>query len=290
MIKVSGLLVACGTLALPYRGPDDPLQQCGVRVVCFFYAFKLLDLALTKADDPPKLLRWSCKGRGAFMEQAEYVWLLLTEMRYHSFDNAAIQKGRPANQAGEDITNKVLPPLIIVTVAYAFPIAETKCLLLLCVIWNALEAVHSLLHPRCPHKLFYKPFSAATLGDFWTVHWHCSAVFLQSLAYKPGRRLVGRWSGVLTAFALSGVWHGWASMPLVDDEFALKLGLQVYTFFVMLGVGTLLERAIWRDKQRDLPQRCLVWGGSLAWAGWCFRTLECHSKIDFLRNERCNGG
>lgn len=287
VIKLLGGIVALATLALPHNGPGDAFQQCGVRVACFFYAFKLLDLAWTKADDPPKLLSASGSNKLRLGEQAEYVWLLLTEMRYSAFNTKAVQKARPAEDGKGTLVHRLLPPLTTISLAYAFPVAETKCLLLLCVIQNALEALHTLLHPWCPSSLFYRPFVAATLGDFWTMHWHASAVFLQSLAYKPGRRLVGRWFGVLAAFALSGAWHGWASMPLVDNEHAMMLGLKVWTFFVMLGVGTLVERIIWQDRQGRIVQRMMVWAWSAGWAGWCLRTLECHSRIAFLRDARC---
>lgn len=287
VIKLLGGIVAIATLGLPAHGPDDPLQQCGVRVACFFYAFKLLDLAWMKSEQPPKLLNTNGNDPG----HARYVWLLLTEMRYHAFNIRAVQKTRPAEvfSTRGKLAHRLLPPLVTAGLAYTFPIAETKCLLLLCVIQNALEDLHTLLHPRCPDSLFYKPFTAATLGDFWTMHWHVSAVFLQSLAYKPGRELLGRRFGVLAAFALSGAWHGWASMPLVDDQHAAWLGLQVTTFFVMLGVGSLLERLIWQDRQGGMLQRVSVWTWSVMWAGWCFRTVECHSRIALLKSGECTG-
>lgn len=281
-IRLCGSLAAVGTVWLPCLGPDDPFQQCGVRVASLFYALKLLDLALTKADEPPKLR--NSNGGDAVPEHVKYVWLLLTEMRYRAFDVEAAHKGRPsARVAHRELASKMLPPVILTGVVYAFPIAETKCLLLLCLIQNGLEGVHTLLHPFCPYVLFYRPFVAATLGDFWTIHWHSSAVFLQSLAYKPVRRLLGRPGGIVAAFALSGVWHAWAAMPLAEEPHAVKLGLQVWIFFMMLGVGTLLERLVWRDKQGGWLQRVLVWTWSLCWAGWCFRTLEHHSMISFLR-------
>lgn len=286
-IKILGFAVAIGTLLLSCHGPDDPLQECGTRVACFFYAFKLLDLALTRSETPPRLLNGSDEGGSAAWAHARHVWLLLTEMRYHAFDIHAAQKGRPTGPGSESLAHRLLPPVVTSVLAYIFPMAGTRCLLLLCVIQNGLEAIHTLLHPGCPDRLFYKPFAAATLGDFWTTHWHASAVFLQTLAYKPGRKLVGRWFGVLTAFALSGVWHGWAAMPLVEDDSAVKLGLQVCLFFFMLGAGTLLERLVWGERQGGWLQRIAVWAWALMWAGFCFRTLECHSRVPLLRDERC---
>ena len=287
LINLLGIAVALATLALPYLGPDDPLQQCGVRVACFFYAFKLLDLALTKATNPPTLRNGkpNSTGQADLSLHVKYVWFLLSDMRYRHFNIEVVQKGRPSHREKGRYTFAALTLVACAGAAWKLPIAETKCLLLLCLIQNTLEGLHSLLHPRCPYSLFYRPFAAASLGDFWTTHWHASAVFLQSLAYRPGRKLLGRWFGVLAAFAMSGLWHGWAAAPLVDDEYSVKLGLQVWVFFVMLGVGTLLERLIWQKQQGGILQRVLVWSWALGWAGWCFRTLECHSRIAFLKSK-----
>lgn len=287
LINLLGSAVALATLALPYLGPDDPFQQCGVRVVCFFYAFKLLDLALTKASSPPMFRNGDLNSNGppAFSSHVQYVWFLLTDMRYRHFDIEVIQKGRPSHGEAGRYSISAFTLAACAGAAWKVPIAETKCLLLLCLIQNALEGLHTLLHPWCPYNLFYRPFAAASLGNFWTIHWHASALFLQTLAYRPGGSLLGRWFGVLTAFALSGIWHGWAAAPLVDDEYTVKLGFQVWTFFVMLGVGTLLERLIWQKQQGGILQRVLVWSWALGWAGWCFRTLECHSRVAFLKSE-----
>lgn len=286
LINLLGVLVALATLALPYNElDDDPLSQCGSRVVSFFYAFKLLDLALTRACEPPKL-RESLDHDGrsaAFLHHIKYVWFLLTDMRYHHFDIEVVQKGRPSHRVKRRYFISIISFYILAAAAYYAPIAETKCLFLLWLIQHGLEGLHAVMHPLCPYNLFHMPFLAATLGNFWTTQWHASAVFLQSLAYRPGRKVIGRWLGVLAAFALSGVWHGWATASLVDEELAVKLGLQVAVFFVMLGIGTLLERVIWRDQQGGMLQRVLVWLWALGWAGWCFRTLECHSRIAFLR-------
>ena len=273
--------------------PNDPLAQCGARVVCFFYACKVLDLAIIKANMPPTRLE---SGYGSttrkepakvetMMDHLVYAWLLLADMRYYSFDIAAVQKGRqePVGRL-RSIAEPATVTLILAPIAFLLQIPELLCLSLLMFLQANLEGLHTLLHPRCHHALFYKPLSASTMSVFWTTHWHaCANPWLQSLAYQPGKRYVGRWFGVLATFSLSGNWHGWASAALVDDDHAVLLGTQVWMFFVILGVICLGERLIWGKKQGGVLQKIVVWSLALMAAGQCFRTLQRHSKIDLLR-------
>ena len=287
------------TFGLPYlTAQGDPLAQCGLRVVCFFYACKLLDLALTKADPPPVLLQTDAgivrymatavTNRKIWQDHAVYVWLLLTEMRYHCFDIAVVQKDRPAAQRNyiRSVAIPLIEALAAAVLAIIIQLPKLKCFSLLLFLQCVLEGMHIILHPRCRYALFYQPLSASSMRSFWTVHWHAAALpFLQSLAYRPGRRYVGRWLAVLNTFSLSGAWHGWASAVLVDDQHAFLLGLQVLLLFVLFGVVCLAEQLVWGDQQRGMVQRSVAWGVAFIAAGQCFRTLQRHSKIDWLRGE-----
>ena len=295
-IRLIAILSATVTIALPYSITHaDPLKQCGARVVCFFYACKILDLAASHAKRPPTLLVRQAssqeEGNGlatmrSGWDLVTYIWLLLTEMRYRSFDIAVKQKGRMLSSPSPK--NWWLPvttvPLLLPVLAYIVPTAESKCAALLLLIQYALEGLHRLLHLRCPDPLFREPFSAASLSDFWTTRWHASASpFLQSLAYRPIFRLTGsRAISVLAAFCLSGIWHCWASAPLVTK--AWLLGTQVWALFMAFGVGCLLERWVWGARHGGLVQRVFVWAWSLGGAGVCWRTLERHSRLAWLRS------
>jgi hypothetical protein len=56
-IRGAGMLTSILTFVLPYCfNRKDELTQCQLRVVCFFYGCKILDLALYRAEKPPRLL------------------------------------------------------------------------------------------------------------------------------------------------------------------------------------------------------------------------------------------
>ena len=248
VIRWTGIFAATLTIALPVVTTQTiPLVQCGIRIVCFFYACKLLDLCLAKAETPPVRLKGETNDAANMdtpQDFAAYTWLLFTEMRYHSFDIAAVQKRRqPAEARQQSVIAETMEAIpLVAAFAFMLPIPERACLLLLLFLQISFECLHSLLHPHCPRPLFDRPFYASSMGSFWTTHWHaCAAPFLHSLAYRLAKRIAGKWFGVLTAFALSGVWHGWASGALVDDEKANLLSLQVWALFVMMGLICLAE-------------------------------------------------
>ena len=282
-IKVSAGMAAVITLELPSLVNDAPLLQCGLRVVCFFYACKILDLGVARADTPPT--RLLPNGNPASMQTtadlALYAWLLLTEMRYLSFDIAIKQSSRIAR----DITLPFAASFILGILDYGFlQLPEVKCICLLLLLQGLFESLHLLLHPGCARPLFYKPWRAGTMSDFWSVHWHTAAApFIQTLAYRPGKRYVGQWFGILAAFNLTGIWHGWATAALAEDGYAFAIGLRVWALFMMMGVLCLLERWTWDEKQGGMLQRIVVWTLSIGAAGQCFRYLQSHTTVPALR-------
>ncbi|TKA63493.1 hypothetical protein B0A55_09872 [Friedmanniomyces simplex] len=235
VIRALTSISAVSTLVTPHSTwmlAADPLLQCGLRVLCFFYACKLLDLGLTKAEEPPtRLVRKHRRDDNTELQPAPmrtyrdltaYAWLLLTEMRYRSFDIAVKQKGRPDNASANtasDRKQRLLwtggPIILLPTLAILLPSPATKCAVLLMVIQYGLEGVHTLLHPYCPEPVFYRPFAAGSLSEFWSTNWHAGASpFLQSLAYKPARKATGSRAyeavatGIAGVGAVCGVW-GW---------------------------------------------------------------------------------
>ncbi|KAF2719455.1 hypothetical protein K431DRAFT_347962 [Polychaeton citri CBS 116435] len=297
VLRAGGLVAGGLLLILPARtGIEDPLTLCGLRIVCFFYTCKLWDITIARADNLPVRLIQTPDGttQPAPMEtttdKVTYLYLLTTEMRYHSFDTAAHQN-RPPLSARAGLLWAVLPFLILTPLAYVSPAPEAKIPLILLVIQQALEGAHTLLHRSCPDPLFYKPFAAPSLTAFWSTHWHsCAAPFFRSLAYEPGKKVGGRWFGVLLTFALSGAWHGWASAALAEEGYEWVLGLQVCGVFVWMGVGCLIERALFYEKRGwwiSTLQWLFAWV-SVAWAaGRCWETVECHGRIGWLRSNHC---
>lgn len=301
LIGCIAVFSAICTLSLPYAGvPNDPLFQASLKVACFYFAAKSLDLAI-KCASPPTLVhngttQYSTSKPAPLQtlnDRMRYVWLLATEMRFSSFDIAVKQKGRPeviSHNPFDDLW-VWLPPVIIIALLQTFRSPETKALLLLVLIQGGLDALHAIVHrkrPSCTQPLFWKPFTASSFAEFWTTKWQgAAAPFLQSLGYKPAKRLGGQPLGVLAAFNITGIWHAWASVPIVEAEGKPILAFKVWAMFMMWGVGILLERVVWGKNQGGTVQRILVWTISVATAAWCIRTVECYSTIHLLRTDRC---
>lgn len=307
--RALGTFTALWTLCVPSNtGLEDPFYHCALRVVCFFYACKLLDLSVTRANRPPQLYPLAAQVQTSQAEvstslrhHAGYVWLLLTEMRYHSFDIVVTQKDRMKDRAGKRPFHAPwfwhwgLPTLIVIS-TYCFPFGPTKCALVLLLIRLGLEAFHTLLHYRCPNQLFFEPFAAISVSEFWSNHWHaCASPFLHSLAYRPasivgrtvGGKMTGKALGVLAVFSLSGVWHAWAAMILAEDGYEYVIALRVWIFFVGMGFGCLVEQALGRSKDGGVVQWIVVWTYSLTLAAWAFGALQCHTKVAWLRKSEC---
>lgn len=302
---LAGSLAGTLTICLPYLvDNNDPLIDCVLRVVCFFYGCKILDLAVSRARNPPMLLN---AGQPEAIESAsarfKYVWLLLTETRYSAFDIAVQQKER------DDELSSVwtfAAPLVVPALVYAVPSPETKSLAALLIIQIGLECLHATLHPFCSRYLFWKPFAASSLTTFWRTHWHGSAeTFLRSLGYVPGKELalwmglsqnLARAFGVVSAFNLTGIWHGWATAALATRPW--MVGLRVWALFVGMGFGVILESTMPRSWRVSLPHRVFVWIfvifvsylfsflrprlTSLKWAGWAWRGLQSNCKVQWL--------
>lgn len=131
--------------------------------------------------------------------------------------------------------------LVLLEVAFAFTAA---CDVLLALNW--------LVGTRSPEVHDPTFFAARSLRDFWGRRWNKSfsrtlhrAVFLPS----GGRRHLVR--GVMWTFFVSGLVHG-APMLLVSvDRFAcVALACAAVLFFVVHGVGTLLETRLPRRARR----------------------------------------
>ena len=285
-VAAAALLLLLATV-LP---PDDPVLQCEIRNVAFFFACKILDLAVAHGRAPPTLLTGAARKPASMATTKDRLWyayLLLTETRYHAFDIAVVERSRgPPLTLRSHLAWTYGPAITAGALFYLFPaVTEIRVFFLLMCIHAGLETAHHLFHPFCPHPLFYKPLAASSFNEFWSTNWHAGASsFLRSLAYEPGKRLGGRPVGVFSAFALSGIWHGWNAAPLSTKPWQTMI--QVTLLFIMMGVGALAERKIWKV-QGTLVQRIVVWVFAIGCAGRVFRTIECSSKLDMLKGAEC---
>lgn len=290
-MQLIGITIGCLGIFLSTALPKDLALQVEVRNIAVYFSCKMFDLTVARARRPPTLLLGAHDQRkpapmNTVKDKAWYAWLLLTESRYHAFDIAIVQPRRGPNLSLPEHMAWTIGPLAsAAALCYVYPIAITKAFLVLCLLQAGLEGAHTVFHPRCPHRFFYKPFAAASFAGFWSDHWHAGASsFFRSLAYEPGTKVGGRAFGVMCTFAMSGLWHAWVSMPMSTKPW--QLAGQVWLLFMLWGVGCLVERKIW-SKQGVLSQRVTVWVVSMTAAGLVFRTLECSSKIDELSGSDC---
>lgn len=291
--RATGLIAGAYVIALPLVVPtDDPIATVSLRVPCFFYACKCWDLTVARAHKPPVPRSGEddvLYGLTSWRAHAGYVWRLLAEFRYASFDTAVDETRRESLRAS---TGWTYGPLVILPLTYLFPIAELKILSGLLGIQLGFEALHRVLHFRCPNAVFHQPFAAQSLEEFWSFRWHHEAQpFLYSLGYLPARRLfgqlfgqnVGRTAGVLAAFSLSGIWHAWSGAVLTLDEYARSQSLGLWAVFMLQGVGLLVERIALRDEKwgrgwRRRMVAVLCWGISVESASVWLRYAEPRAK------------
>lgn len=281
--------VSISTVIVPvYTVGENAILQTGARIVSFFYACKLLDIAVVRAHRPPRL--YASTDDEAPMttsrDRVWYAWLLFTEMRYHSFDIAVHQRQRKPQALREHLAWTLMPLSAAAGLVLVFPsLSLAKVFFVLTIIQSGLEALHTLLHPFCPHRLFYEPVAAASFGDFWSTHWQaCASPWLRSLAYIPGRLIGGRVGGVLMMFCLSGIWHAWACAAASTRPWTAAL--LMWIVFMVNGVGCVVERRIW-TRPGSLSQRVIVWVVAILSASLWFRMIECSSKVPLPWDPRC---
>lgn len=283
--RLTGITAAAYFLALPYYTPGGPLGECIARALCFACACKTLDLTVARAGKPPKRMKNENTIPTTDSNRWQYIWLLLRECRYRSFDIAIIEKDRegPASKFWTFGPGIVLPLLI-----YFVPCSETRVLLTLVFIHAGMEFCHTVLHPSSKSRLFWQPFAAGTVSAFWRTHWQQDAAsFLYSLAYVPARDLVGkrfgrqagRAAGVMAAFNLSGIWHGWAAAVLTTTPWRSAVGM--WALFIMHGGLCLLEGKLGR--RGGWVQKGLAWAFAVWSTGAWMRDSERNLSVPVLR-------
>lgn len=284
--RITGIVAGIYFLVLPYFVPGGPLGECLARAICFACACKTLDLAVARAHKPPSVMENNKATLVSDQTRWRYIWLLLRECRYNSFDIAAIEKrDGPASNVWTFGPAVVIPLLV-----YFLPCSETRFLLVLLVIHAGMETGHTILHPSSQHRLFWEPFAAGSISTFWRTHWQQDAAsFLYSLAYAPAKDIfarrfgkhAGRAAGVMAAFNLSGVWHGWAAACVSTNPRRTAVGM--WALFVAHGALCLVEHAIWGDRQGGIVQRVLVWSFAIWSTGMWIRDTEQRLEVQWLK-------
>lgn len=284
--RIVGIVAGIYFLVLPYFIPGGIIGECFGRAFFFACACKILDLTVARAQNPPKLIKNHKTVQTSDENRWRYIRLLLRECRYHSFDIAAVEKRNGPASTVWTFGPAIVMPLL----AYFIPCSETRFLLVLLVIHAGMEGSHAILHPSSSHRLFWQPFAAGSISAFWRTHWQQDAAsFLYSLAYAPARNVVarrfgkraGRAAGVMAAFNLSGIWHGWAAASGTTTPW--RTGVGMWALFVAHGALCLIEDVIWKDRQGGLLQRVLVWTFAIWSTGIWIRDTEQHLDVPWLR-------
>lgn len=272
--QVTGLIAGAYVFMLPIISPpEDIALNAFLRASTFFYSCMVLDLTVTRASQPPILRHGQERmlyGLTDWKAHVEYVWKAFTETRYKSFNIAVDETPRQSTPTPMIWT---YGPLLLLPLTCLFPVAELQVLSGLLLLNLILEGQHSLLHPRCPNWLFWQPFAAVTVTEFWGIRWHKGAnSFLNSLGYAPAKAIlskycgkeVGRAAGVLSAFSLSGIWHAWSGMPLMKDEYVWRGFTAMWALFLLQGIAILVESLLlkdakWKRGHHQQLLRALVW-------------------------------
>jgi hypothetical protein len=265
------LSAAAFSLSLPEilpLGKNIPFDVF-VRLCYSFLAMKLLDIAVARRHAPP-VLQSQGKLPIDWPARIRYALALTQETRYEDFDISVASRSRPLPPPAERTLHHVLCFVVVPALYFFVHTAEVNVLFVLVCIYAVFESGHSILRPGSRTPLFNYPFLQPTLGAFWSKGWHTIILSpLQSIAIEPASALGGRTAGVLAAFAFSGLWHGYAVVPMGGLAYAWK----IVAVFVMQGVGCLLEHAIW-GRERTALRRIVIWAWSLGWGGWALRAWE----------------
>jgi hypothetical protein len=265
---------------------------------------KSLDLYVRRRSPP----LYGCPTRPS---DAVIALLYLTELRYESFTPNHVRTV-PTPAAAEEASNNIWTcrvnkkhkrskfefsePINLIVHAGFFTILQTvfpqsnptvlavQILLAIYVVWESLQL---MLRYRTSPPLFNPLYTATSLSTFWSQTWHGAfASPCRSLAYDPLRhRLraafgipasIAEAIGVIASFTLMGFFHVYGLSPLLPMDALIRVSV----FFVLNGVGTVIEKAIW-GRRKHWGKTLLAWVFELAIASW---TVEGLSVPNGLRN------
>lgn len=232
--------------------------------------------------------------------------LLFTELRYESFKpnfigrasvpsttmtangttNGTTAKGKRTGRSNYELNfsepvNLLLHSLLFVALQTLFlqtnpTVIAVQILLAIYILWSTLQLI---LRYRTSPPLFGPIYKATSLGTFWSDIWHGAFTSpCRSLAYDPvsdSLRKFGfplnlaRGAGVIASFFLMAMFHVYGLWPLLPGPALLRIG----AFFVLNGVGTVVEEAIW-GKRVHWVKTVLAWTYELAVASWTAEGLN----------------
>ncbi|KAJ4287999.1 hypothetical protein N0V90_012015 [Kalmusia sp. IMI 367209] len=216
--------------------------------------------------------------------------LLLTELRYESFTPNPIRLPPTPRYPFPSSLEKrklfysehvqLLLHICVFIILQSLPqYPPVKAFGILLSIWIIFTGCQLVLRYKNSPPLFGPIFLADSLATFWTETWHNTfASPCLTLAYTPTMyiltklsvpRIIARSFAVIASFSLMAVFHAEVMSPLLPPEGKLRIGL----FFVLNGVCTVAEVAVW-GKKRDWRRALMAWIIELALASWAVETAQ----------------
>jgi hypothetical protein len=111
-----------------------------------------------------------------------------------------------------------------------------------------------------------------------------------------GSKQIARAVGVVGAFNLTGIWHGWATAALATRPW--MVALRVWGLFVGMGVSIVVEASLPKGWRGSMLNRLFVWiffilvsisimnilrrTNYYQLAGWAWRGLQSNCKMQWL--------
>lgn len=242
--------------------------------------------------------------------------LYLTELRYESFtpnhvhiapgpstirandnDKPPTNKNhKPISTRFSEQTNLLIHTVLFILLQTVFPqsnstVLALQVLLAIYILWESLQLI---LRYHSSPPLFGPIYSASSLGVFWSETWHSAfASPCRSLAYEPLRthlpRLLGRYlgvpsvplakaAGIIASFAMMGIFHVYALTPLLHYGGLVRVTI----FFLLNGVGTVVEGAIW-GRRTHWAKTLLAWLFELMLASWTVEGMRVPKGLNSIQ-------
>jgi len=266
--------------------------SCGpLRCVQNFYigigTMKTLELFFRRSSLP----RYSC---GPTPPEYKLAFLYITELRYESFTPNHVRVARPDENFNEPLQLAVHSLIFYILQALPQKYPVVLALEIQYAIYVHWTTAQLILRYRSSPALFGPLYLADSLTGFWSETWHNAfAGPCTTLAYSPLRKGlpklgfsddIARSAGVLGAFVLMALFHLFGLAPMLPYHALKRVGL----FFVINGVGTVLEAMVWRHKKHWL-RAFMAWIFQLSVASWTAAALDLPQGLAGIKwGEMCN--
>jgi len=220
--------------------------------------------------------------------------LLLTELRYESFTPNHIRLPKIQESFNEPLQLGI--HIAIFAALQALPqgfatVLAFEVMLAIYIIWTSMQLV---LRYKSSPALFGPLYLIESISGFWSESWHnVFAAPCTSLAYSPLRHglpklgvplVIARALGLIGAFGLMALFHIYALQPILGREGLTRIGV----FFVLNGVATVIEAAVW-GKKRHWLRTVLGWAFETSISTWTASGIDFPNGLSKIPwREICN--